>query len=83
MGLPKMWGCGSTFGFSLPSLWRQTNKRKYCTWRIYDLWIMDAIQVTKVPVMNYVCEHLINEISDSINKSILEEINKNMNTNNG
>ena len=28
---------------------------------------MEAIQVTKVPVMNYVCEHLINEISDSIN----------------
>ena len=44
---------------------------------------MEAIQVTKVPVMNYVCEHLINEISDSINKSILEEINKNINTNNG
>ena len=44
---------------------------------------MEAIQVTNVPVMNYVCEHLINKISDSINKSILEEINKNMNTNNG
>ena len=44
---------------------------------------MEAIQVTKVPVMNYVCDHIINENSESINKSILEEINKNMNTNNG
>ena len=44
---------------------------------------MEAIQVTYVPTINYVCEHLINEISDSINKSIIEEIQKNMNINNG
>ena len=35
---------------------------------------MEAIQVTNVPVMNYVCEHLINEISDSIKKLVKETI---------
>jgi hypothetical protein len=38
---------------------------------------MDKIQVTKVNSLNYVCEHLINELTHEINKSILENILQN------
>jgi len=38
---------------------------------------MDRIQVTRVNSENYICEHLINELTHEINKSILENILQN------
>ena len=38
---------------------------------------MDRIQVTRVNPENYVCEHLINELTHEIDKSILENILQN------
>ena len=38
---------------------------------------MDKIQVTRVNLENYVCEHLINEITEEINKNILKNILQN------
>jgi hypothetical protein len=38
---------------------------------------MDRIQVTRVNPENYVCEHLINELTHEINKNILENILQN------
>jgi hypothetical protein len=38
---------------------------------------MDKIQVTRVNPENYVCEHLINELTHEINKNILENILQN------
>ena len=39
---------------------------------------MDEIFITKVNPINYVCENLINELSNSIDKRILENLQKNM-----
>ena len=38
---------------------------------------MDRIQVIRVNPENYVCEHLINELTHEINKNILENILQN------
>lgn len=38
---------------------------------------MNRIQVTRVNPENYVCEHLINELTHEINKNILENILQN------
>ena len=38
---------------------------------------MDKIQITKVNTENYICEHLINELTHEIDKSILENILQN------
>ena len=38
---------------------------------------MDRIQVTRVNPENYVCEHLINELTHEIDKNILENILQN------
>jgi len=38
---------------------------------------MNKIQVTNVNPENYVCEHLINEITEEINKNILKNILQN------
>ena len=38
---------------------------------------MDKIQVTRVNPENYVCEQLINELTQEINKHILENILQN------
>jgi len=37
----------------------------------------DKIQVTRVNPENYVCEHMINELTHEINKNILENILQN------
>lgn len=38
---------------------------------------MERIQVTRVNPENYVCEHLINELTHEVNKNILENILQN------
>jgi len=38
---------------------------------------MERIQVTRVNPENYVCEHLINELTHKVNKNILENILQN------
>ena len=65
---------GQCFKDLLPYLGQLTKEKRLLFWRIYDLWIMDKIQVTRVNPENYVCEHLINELSNEINKNILENI---------